>query len=845
MIFKSVPRTQALAKRRRAGADERYASPPGVPRFLRGDTTHAGRPAAAVTMDTRLVANFMATQQSLAIGSQPPQIARKTVAKTSGEVVEWWPARQDPQWNPQYEERYRRTRPKDDTAQKDFDTERASGKVKAASSHGGTKVSTRLSADQVHRIVMAGGEKAAAERCAAMAGNISAAFETMLIDTAQAQADYLAHMAGESGGVLEEVGGEKRSYAPFQGRGPIQVTHPENYARALGTLQQRRDQIEAQIETQATNIAILMSERDKATDATQKQEVIARIDAAHAAVDVFRLQMMQLDDTIGAVSADPKAAADPKHAFLISAALMHKTGATIATGKLGASAPFVGNGPADTWVSGGNKGMTFDARKAENEAELAEINAQLASETDADKIKDLQGSAAARGRLIQDMVSAKSRGRKKAAVYAAGFAILTQENAVANAPEPESDPYADTDGEESPAIQRQAAATAAPAAPLQPRSDGGHPLPAEPRARLERGLGVDLGEVQVHTDAPAANTARSLGARAFASGQNVYFAAGEYDPKSETGFRLLAHEVVHTLQQRGGGTAAERSVSQPGDASEREADVVGDAVADGATVPISVSATSAPLALKARTAADLGYPESSDPWMLAIAQRNVRNPTPGWIGGSNSVTHADMLALGYTYRGGGGNWRRYHLPGTEPSMILNVLINPEVDPEAIDPNDPSSAKEGDAAALAEAKTTLREWQRLTRKTVPLYDQLRVLRAAGKGGTAEYQQLVDEGNKWFDLAAEFEKDYHDAMPDWRDELAEDPAALAELDALAMGDVESLRGWMDDFDENRERGDNQKADDRLKQAEEDLKRLLEELQNSPAEEPDSDEETPPGE
>ena len=845
MIFKSVPRTLPLSTRRSAGVAERSASPLGVPRFLRGNTSDARPAHAAVTMATRLAAHEMVSHRPVALSSQPLQIARQTVAKTSGEVVEWWPARQDPQWNPQYEERYRKTRPKDDTAQKDFDAERASGKVKAASSHGGTKVSTRLSADQVHRIVMAGGEKAAAERCAAMAGNISAAFETMLIDTAQAQADYLAHMAGESGGVLEEVGGEKRSYAPFQGRGPIQVTHPENYARALGTLQQRRYQIEAQIQTQATNIAILMSERDKATDATQKQEVIARIDAAHAAVDVFRLQMMQLDDTIGAVSADPKAAADPKHAFLISAALMHKTGATIATGKLGASAPFVGNGPADTWVSGGNKGMTFDARKAENEAELAEINAQLASETDADKIKDLQGSAAARGRLIQDMVSAKSRGRKKAAVYAAGFAILTQENAVAKAPEPESDPYADTDAEESPAIQRKAAATAAPAAPAQPRSGGGHPLPAEPRARLERGLGVDLGEVQVHTDAPAANTARSLGARAFATGQNVYFAAGEYDPKSETGFRLLAHEVVHTLQQRRATTGAQDGVSQPGDASEREADVVGDALADGARAPIPVTAASAPLALKARTAADLSYPEKSDPWMLAIAQRNVRNPTPGWIGGSNSVTHADMLALGYTYRGRSGNWRRYHLPGTEPSMILNVLINPEVDPEAIDPDDPSSAKEGDAAALAEAKSTLREWQRLTRKTLPLYDRLRILRAAGKGDTAEYQRLVDEGNEWFDLAAEFEKDYHDDMPDWRDELADDPVALAELDALAMGDVESLRSWMDDFDENRERGDNQKADDKWKQAEEDLKKLLEELQNSPAEEPDTGEETAPGE
>lgn len=414
---------------------------------------------------------------------------------------------------------------------------------------------------------------------------------------------------------------------------------------------------------------------------------------------------------------------------------------------------------------------------------------------------------------------------------------------MANAPDAESDPYAEAG--ESPAIQRKAVAAASPDAPLQPRSGSGHPLPAEPRARLERGLGVDLGELRVHTDAPAANTARSLGARAFASGQDVYFAAGEYDPKGEAGFRLLAHEVVHTLQQRGGAAAVEGGVSQPGDAGEREADVVGDAVVDGTRAPIRVSAPSAPLALKARTAADLGYPERSDPWMLGIARRNVRNPTPSWIGGSRSVTHADMLALGYTYRGSGGNWRRYHLPGTEPSMIFNVLINPEVDPEAIDPNDPSSPREGDAAAVAEAKSTLREWQRLTRKTLPLYDRLRILRAAGKGDTAEYQRLVDEGNKWFDLAAEFEKDYHDNMPDWHDELADDPAALAELDALGMGDVESLRSWMDDFDANRERGDNQKADDKWKQVEENLKNLLEELQNSPAEEPNTGEETAPGE
>jgi hypothetical protein len=70
-------------------------------------------------------------------------------------------------------------------------------------------------------------------------------------------------------------------------------------------------------------------------------------------------------------------------------------------------------------------------------------------------------------------------------------------------------------------------------------------------------------------------------------------------------------------------------------------------------------------------------------------------------------------------------------------------------------------------------------------------------------------------------------------------------LSELDALGMGDVGLLRSWMDDFDANRERGDNQKADDKWRQAEKDLKKLLAELQNSPAEEPDTGEETAPGE
>jgi hypothetical protein len=55
--------------------------------------------------------------------------------------------------------------------------------------------------------------------------------------------------------------------------------------------------------------------------------------------------------------------------------------------------------------------------------------------------------------------------------------------------------------------------------------------------------------VRIHTDARAAELARSVNARAYALGRDIVFGAGEYAPESPTGRRLLAHELTHTLQQ--------------------------------------------------------------------------------------------------------------------------------------------------------------------------------------------------------------------------------------------------------------------------------------------------------
>ncbi len=91
----------------------------------------------------------------------------------------------------------------------------------------------------------------------------------------------------------------------------------------------------------------------------------------------------------------------------------------------------------------------------------------------------------------------------------------------------------------------------APAAPPGLTGSPGLPLPAWLRRDLETGFGADLSALRVHVDAEAAAAAASYGALGFTAGRDVYFAAGAFQPDRETGYRLLAHEVAHVLQQTG------------------------------------------------------------------------------------------------------------------------------------------------------------------------------------------------------------------------------------------------------------------------------------------------------
>ncbi len=83
----------------------------------------------------------------------------------------------------------------------------------------------------------------------------------------------------------------------------------------------------------------------------------------------------------------------------------------------------------------------------------------------------------------------------------------------------------------------------------------GQPLAPDVRSQFESRFGHSFGDVRLHVDGRAAATARALRARAFTVGSKIAFACGEYAPSSRAGRALIAHELTHVLQQRGGGAA--------------------------------------------------------------------------------------------------------------------------------------------------------------------------------------------------------------------------------------------------------------------------------------------------
>jgi hypothetical protein len=95
---------------------------------------------------------------------------------------------------------------------------------------------------------------------------------------------------------------------------------------------------------------------------------------------------------------------------------------------------------------------------------------------------------------------------------------------------------------------------------------GGSGFSADSQSFFEPRFARSLSHVRLHSDATSAGLARQLGARAFTVGRDIFFGSGELQPQSARGRRLIAHELVHTLQQGG-----DRSLAERGDGMIRRA----------------------------------------------------------------------------------------------------------------------------------------------------------------------------------------------------------------------------------------------------------------------------------
>ena len=111
---------------------------------------------------------------------------------------------------------------------------------------------------------------------------------------------------------------------------------------------------------------------------------------------------------------------------------------------------------------------------------------------------------------------------------------------------------------------------------------GGSPLGSELRSEMEDRLGGDFGDVRVHRDSTASESAKAVQANAYTVGNDVVFRSDQWAPDSEAGKHTIAHELTHVMQQRAGPVAGTETgdgirLSDPADTFERAADQNADA----------------------------------------------------------------------------------------------------------------------------------------------------------------------------------------------------------------------------------------------------------------------------
>lgn len=117
----------------------------------------------------------------------------------------------------------------------------------------------------------------------------------------------------------------------------------------------------------------------------------------------------------------------------------------------------------------------------------------------------------------------------------------------------------------------------------------GTPLSADIRSFMEPRFHYDFSNVRVHTDDNASTMAKEIHAEAFTTGSDLYFRSGRYDPSSENGRKLLAHELTHVIQQSEGAVDGAGTVSRHIQRYTLNGFPTAEAAAMNAAIPVAIS----------------------------------------------------------------------------------------------------------------------------------------------------------------------------------------------------------------------------------------------------------------
>lgn len=137
--------------------------------------------------------------------------------------------------------------------------------------------------------------------------------------------------------------------------------------------------------------------------------------------------------------------------------------------------------------------------------------------------------------------------------------VISQINAPENSAIQRQEMLEEDDDKElrmKPMVQRLSDADGMAATPeletsIQLFKGSGQPLADTIRQPIENALGANFSGVKVHTDERSDQLNRSIQAKAFTTGKDIFFRQGEYNPRTRQGQQLIAHELTHVMQQNG------------------------------------------------------------------------------------------------------------------------------------------------------------------------------------------------------------------------------------------------------------------------------------------------------